>query len=135
MPLAAAIARSSGDVMKPRTRSALAPTYGVVTVTVALSIRGYCRTLSVRTACSPATRISRFTTIARTGRRMKRSVKRTRASAVLRVRVDLGFELGGAGHDDGGAVSELERAGGHQLLPFAHAVEQRHVVAALRPRA
>src|SRR5437868_13512427 len=40
----------------------------------AFSLRGYCRTLSERTACTPAITISRFTTIASTGRRMKRSV-------------------------------------------------------------
>ena len=40
--------RSSGVVMKPRTSSALAPTYTVATVTVALSLRGYWRILSER---------------------------------------------------------------------------------------
>src|SRR5450432_2165309 len=44
--------RSRGVVMNPRTRSALAPTYAVRTVTVALSSFGYWRTLRVRTACS-----------------------------------------------------------------------------------
>src|SRR5512135_3655491 len=75
MPSAAAMARSNGVVMKPRTRSALAPTYTVVTVTAALSLRGYCRTTRVRIAWNPAIRITRFTTRASTGRRMNRSVK------------------------------------------------------------
>src|ERR1039458_6671835 len=74
MPSAAAMARSSGVVMNPRTRSALAPTYTVVTDTAALSLRGYCRTTRVRIAWTPAIRITRFTTRASTGRRMNRSV-------------------------------------------------------------
>src|SRR5258706_16411286 len=74
MPSAAAIARSSGVLIKPRTRSALAPTYTVLTVTVAFSLRGYWRTLTERMAWKPAIRITRFTTIARTGRRIKISV-------------------------------------------------------------
>src|SRR5689334_21399162 len=101
--------------MKPRTRSALAPTYGVVTVTVALSIFGYCRTLSVRIACSPPTRISRFTTIASTGRLMKRSVKRTGPSAVLGIRLELRLGHGFVAHHHGSSVAQLERACGHQL--------------------
>ena len=71
---AAAMTRSSGVVMKPRTRFALAPTYTVVTVMVAFSLRGYWRTWSVRIACRPAMMMTRLTTAASTGRRMKRSV-------------------------------------------------------------
>src|SRR3982074_3849729 len=41
----------------------------------AFSLRGYWRTLSGRIACTPAITINKFTTIARTGRRMNRSVK------------------------------------------------------------
>ena len=100
MPSAAAMARSSGVVMKPRTRSALAPTYAVRTVTVALSSCGYCRTLSVRIAWKPAMRMTRLTTIARTGRRMKMSVKLHGASAVLRVAECELRELHVVVHDD-----------------------------------
>ena len=39
-----------------------------------MSLRGYCRTLSARIDCSPAIRITRLTTIARTGRLTNRSV-------------------------------------------------------------
>ena len=74
MPSAPAMTRSSGAVMKPRTRSAFAPTYAVLTTTLAMSLRGNCRTERERTACKPAMRITRFTTIARTGRLTKRSV-------------------------------------------------------------
>src|SRR5262245_5316906 len=84
MPSALAITRSRGVVMNPRTRSALAPTYAVVTVTMAMSLRGYCRTLRERIDCRPAMRITRLTTIASTGRRTKRSV--TFILAVLRLR-------------------------------------------------
>src|SRR5439155_7233409 len=74
MPSAEAMTRSSGVVMNPRTRSALAPTYAVVTVMAAFSLRGYWRTLSERIACTPAMAMIRLTTMAMTGRRMKRSV-------------------------------------------------------------
>ena len=76
MPSALAMTRSSGVVMNPRTRSAFAPTYAVETRTTAMSLRGYCRTLSARIDCSPAIRMTRLTTIARTGRLTKRSVNR-----------------------------------------------------------
>ena len=74
MPSAPAMARSRGAVMKPRTRSAFAPTYAVVTMTLAMSLRGYWRTLSVRIDCNPAMRMTTFTTVARTGRLTKISV-------------------------------------------------------------
>ena len=48
--------------------------YTVVTVTDAFSLCGYWRTLRVRIACRPATMMSRLMTMARTGRRMNRSV-------------------------------------------------------------
>src|SRR5260370_5063786 len=46
----------------------------VVIVIAAFSLLGYWRTLSERMAWIPAIRITRLTTIAITGRRMKRSV-------------------------------------------------------------
>src|ERR1044071_3839988 len=107
MPAAAAIARSSGVVMKPRTRSALAPTYTVLTVTVALSSFGYWRTFRVRTACRPATMMRTLTTIASTGRRRKTSVSFT-ASAVFGVRRQLGFRLHAVVDDHRRVVPQLE---------------------------
>src|SRR5712692_2694672 len=96
--------RSSGVVMKPRTRSALAPTYAVVTVMAAFSLRGYWRTLSERTACTPAITIRRLTTTARTGRRMNRSVNFIASSLVVGG-VGCGFAVGcqyvAASHRDG----------------------------------
>src|ERR1035441_3588856 len=111
MPSAAAMARSSGVVIKPRTRSALAPTYTVVTDTAALSLRGYCRTTRVRIAWTPAIRITRFTTSASTGRRMNRSVK------------DFMGAPGG---------STVGRAGGHVVLRLQVVVfNHSHAVAEL----
>src|SRR5574341_1246712 len=86
MPSALAMTRSSGVVMKPRTRSAFAPMYAVVTRTTAMSLLGNCRTLSDRIDWMPAMRMTRFTTTARTGRRTKRSVKDFFISAVLGLR-------------------------------------------------
>src|SRR5262245_62546297 len=103
MPSALAITRSSGVVMKPRTRSALAPTYAVVTVITAMSLRGYWRTLNERIDWSPAIRMTRFTTTARTGRLTKRSVNFI--STVLRLGRGI---VGGANfvvHEYRGAVT------------------------------
>src|SRR5690242_5640479 len=134
MPSAAAMARSSGVVMKPRTRSALAPTYTVRTVTVALSSFGYWRTFRPRIACRPATMISTLTTIASTGRRRNRSVS-FMASAVRRVRRQLRLGLHAVVHDHRGVVAQLERARGHQLLAGGDALGDRHEVTARRARA
>src|SRR5579863_6448139 len=41
---------------------------------IEISLRGYCRTLSDRTAWRPAIRMTRFTTIASTGRLINKSV-------------------------------------------------------------
>src|SRR6266536_1466991 len=113
-------------------RAALAPTYAVVTFTTAMSVRGNCRTDRDRIACSPAIRITRLTTMARTGRRTKRSVNfmfaallavfgfRSRVVAGLRLVVDL----------DGGAVAELEDARGHDFLPLLEAGGDRDLVSA-----
>src|SRR4051812_20321602 len=130
MPSAAAMARSSGVVMKPRTRSALAPMYAVRTVTVALSSLGYWRTLSVRIACNPAMMITRLTTIARTGRLTKISVNFKGASPVLRVRVELGIGLDVVVHDDRGAIAKLESTDRDHLLAGLDAIDDGHEVSA-----
>src|SRR3954452_19752603 len=111
MPSAAAMARSSGVVMKPRTRLAFAPTYAVFTVTVALSSFGYWRTLSVRIACRPAMMMTRLTTIARTGLRTKMSVNFTGTSMILGTGGELRVDLDVVVDDDPRAVAQLERAG------------------------
>src|SRR5215472_5248466 len=83
MPSALATTRSIGVVTNPRTRSASAPTYTVVIWITAMSLRGYCRTLNDRIACSPAIRMTRFTTIANTGRLTNKSVNFMSASQNL----------------------------------------------------
>src|SRR5690242_17574008 len=120
MPSAAANTRSSGEVMNPRTRSAFAPMYVVVTVIAAFSLRGYCRTLSERIACTPAITMSRFTTIARTGLRMKRSVNLISCLPPGSLLDGLGSQLG-AGREivpdhDRHSVAQLERAAAHDRL-------------------
>src|SRR5262249_6776293 len=50
---------------------------------MAMSLRGYCRTLRERIDWRPAIRITRFTTIARTGRLTKRSVNLLCMATVL----------------------------------------------------
>src|SRR5688500_9518513 len=121
--------------MKPCTRSAFAPTYTVETRTTAMSLRGYCLTLSARTDCSPAIRMTRLTTMARTGRLMKRSVNRIGCSSVVfrpGSRVVPG--LNGVVHEDRGAVPQLEHAGCHHLVARVDAVQHGHLIAPGRPR-
>src|SRR6266481_9558203 len=116
MPSAAAIARSSGVVIKPRTSSASAPTYTVVTVIAAMSLRGYCRTLIVLIACKPAMRITKLTTNASTGRLIKRLVNDfmpVLASCIRRrwrnLRVGCEIVIDRDGH----SVAQLEHARAH----------------------
>src|SRR5688500_4219736 len=121
--------------MKPRTRSAFAPTYTVETRTTAMSLRGYCLTLSARTDCSPAIRMTRLTTMARTGRLMNRSVNRIACSSVVFRpwrRVVPGLD--GVVHEDCGAVPQLEHAGCHHLVAGLDARQHGQLVAARRPR-
>src|SRR5689334_19095967 len=110
--------------MKPRTGAAIAPTSAVRTLTVAPPSVGFWRSLSERSACRPAMMMTKLTTIARTGRRMNRSVKRIGVpSAMFGVRRELRFGLDFVLDGDGHAVAQLERAGADHLLPRAHAVE------------
>src|SRR5712675_1699059 len=132
MPSAPAIARSSGAVMKPRIKSALAPTYTVDTVTDAFSLRGYCLTFSVRIACTPAMRIRRLTTSASTGRRMNRSVIDRTAPplGVRRTGRRLGVGRQGVIERDPRAVPQLENARGGHGLPRLEPVGDGDEVAA-----
>ena len=84
MPLAVAMDCEIGVVTKPCITSCVAPGKDVVTVTVAFSRYGYCRTGSENTAAAPISRISRLTTSARMGRRMKMSVKLMTTSSLPR---------------------------------------------------
>src|ERR1019366_6877971 len=134
MPSAAAMARSNGMVMNPRTRSALAPTYTVVTVTAALSLRGYCRTTRVRIAWTPAIRITRFTTRASTGRRMNKSVKdfmgATEGSTVGRAGRNVVLRRQVVVLDHGHPIAELEDARADNPIPGLEARFHTHVITA-----
>src|ERR1017187_3451065 len=139
MPSAAAMARSSGTVMNPRTRSALAPTYTVVTVTAALSLRGYCRTTRLRIAWNPAIRITRFTTRASTGRRMNRSVNdfmaATLGSAIGRVRRQIVLRRQLVVLDHRHAIPQLEDPGAHDALAWLKARFHAHKIPLRAPGA
>src|SRR5437773_1157624 len=100
--------------MKPRTRSAFAPTYVVETRTIAISLRGYCRTVRARIDCSPAIRITRFTTIASTGRLTNKSVNRISTVLGLRSRFVGGLNL--VIDENGGAVSKFKDSRGDDLF-------------------
>src|SRR5579872_1279895 len=130
------MARSRGVVTKPRTRSASAPTYTVRTVMVALSIFGYWRTLTPRMAWSPAMRITRLTTIARTGRRMNTSViLKSSTSPVRGVWLELRMERDLVVDDHATAVAELEGARDDDLLPRLDALGDRDEIAPHRSEA
>src|ERR1700682_5306215 len=97
------------------------------------SLRGYWRTLSERTACKPAMTINRLTTMAMTGRRMNRSVKRMSEPlelSVRRVRIDLcvGREI--VLHHHRPAVAQLEGTGAHHRLAGGQGRLHRDQVAA-----
>src|SRR3954468_7054618 len=97
-----------------------------------MSLRGYCRTFNDETACRPAIRITRLTTSARTGRRMKRSVKVfTRGGSTVgrfRFQFRLGREL--VVDDPGHAVAQFEDAGAHNLLSGFRPICDRYEIAA-----
>src|SRR5258708_4514499 len=116
MPSADAIERSSGVVMKPRTRSAGAPTYTGGTVICAFSLRGYWRTFSERIAWTPAIRIRRLTTSATTGRLMKRSVNFMLGSLVHGLGRDFGGRRQIVPHHHRHPVAQLESAAAHHRL-------------------
>src|SRR5438105_14025150 len=95
----------------------------------AFSLRGYWRTLSERIACTPAITMMRLTTMARTGRRMKRSVNFILRSAVHGV----GSQFGGGreivAHRHGAAVAQLEGAARYHRLAGGQAGRHRHQIA------
>src|SRR6186713_789697 len=93
-----------------------------------MSLRGNCRTLSERMDWIPAIRMTRLTTIARTGRRMKRSVNFI--LAVLRPRRGALRQGHGAVHLDRRPRAQLEDARAHDHLPGLDAAEHGDEVAA-----
>src|SRR4030095_26553 len=95
-----------------------------------MSLRGYCRTLSARIDCKPAIRITRLTTIERTGRLTKRSVNRM--SIVLGLRRQLVGRLNLVVDENGGAIPQLEYAGSHDLLLRFYTGKNRDLISARR---
>src|SRR3954471_2243275 len=93
-----------------------------------MSLRGYCRTDSERTDWMPATRMTRLTTTASTGRRMKRSVSFMSAVLRLRGRVVGGLDAVVDGHR--GVRPQLEHARGDHLLAGLQPGEHGDLVAA-----
>src|SRR5581483_4467485 len=97
------------------------------------SLRGYWRTLRLRIAWMPAIRIRRFTTRARTGRRMKMSVNFMRSPAgslVHRRRRHLGVRRQLVVHHHGRVVAQLEGAAADDGLAGGEAGGHRHQVPA-----
>src|SRR5579862_6825003 len=101
-------------------------------VTVPLSVFGYCRTVISRMAWSPAMSRTRFSAIARTGRRMKTSVIRRGMgpSAVGGSRLELGLRLDGVAHRHPQSVAQLERSRRDDGVPGADALVDGDEVAA-----
>src|SRR5712692_3065972 len=134
MPSAAAITRSRGVVMNPRTSSAFAPTKMVVIVIAAFSLLGDWRTLSERMAWIPAIRITKLTTIAITGRRMKRSVNFISLPFGESVVRRLGSQLGSGSelvvHRHRHTVAQFERAGADHGFAWGHPGDDRDEIPA-----
>src|SRR5205814_4045492 len=104
----------------------------------AFSLRGYWRTFSERIACTPAMTISKLTTMARTGLRMKRSVKlmvgllvvgglggdlRRRRQVVAQHQRAAVVQLEGAARDDGLARFQAGHRRDQVAAPLAQADE------------
>src|SRR6266478_4451152 len=102
----------------------------VVTVIAATSLRGYWRTLIVFIACKPAMRMIKLTTIARTGRRIKRSVNDF--MSILRVHwswthLRFGREIVVDRHQH--SVAQLENASTNHHLIWFQTLDDRHEIA------
>src|SRR5262249_49101751 len=104
----------------------------VETLTTAMSLRGYCRTLSARIDCSPAMRITRLTTIARTGRLTKRSVRRI--LIVLGLWRGFVARLDFVVHENGGTIAKLEGTGTDHLFSALASGEDGDLITARRSK-
>src|SRR5438132_2891569 len=106
-----------------------------------MSLRGNCRTLSERIDCNPAMRITRLTTIASTGRFMKRSVsfichpepRRRRGIPYLLAVLWFGGRvvprLNRVVDRHRGARTEFEDARSHDLFPRLDAADHSDLIA------
>src|SRR5947209_20422878 len=97
-----------------------------------MSLRGYWRTFNVLMACNPAIRITRLTTSARTGRRMKRSVKffTAQRSTITRLGRDLGIRCEFVIDHDIHSIAQFEDARAHDLFSALQSFGDRYEVAA-----
>src|SRR5271168_5663725 len=101
-------------------------------VIVVFEVSGNCRTCSRNPAMAPISRMSRLTTLASTGRRMKRSVKAfmdfpSRPGGLRR-----GGKRGRFVERDRRIGLELDLASGHHALARPQALLDRHPLAARR---
>src|SRR5258708_34317084 len=99
----------------------------------AISLRGYCRTLIVFIACKPAMRMTKLTTIASTGRLMKRSVKdfmAILASRICRRRIHLRFRRESIVDRYRRSVAQFENSRAHDGFIRLQSIDNRHEIAA-----
>src|SRR5207302_3530566 len=98
-----------------------------------MSLRGYCRTLIVFIACKPAMRITKLTTIASTGRLIKRSVKEFMSIFALRIywrRIELRLWREIVVDRDRHSVAQLENSRAHDGFIRFQSIDNRHEIAA-----
>src|SRR5882762_6990477 len=98
-----------------------------------MSLRGYWRTLIVFIACNPAMRMTKLTTIASTGRLMKRSVKDFMsifASRIYRRRIYLRFWREIIIDRYRHSIPQFENSRAHDGLIRFQSVDNRHEIAA-----
>src|ERR1700675_4859687 len=104
-------------------------------VTTAFSVCGYWLTGRLPTDRKPSTRISRLMTTARTGRRMKRSVKFMAPSSLfLRRRVLVVERLHAVVDAQRRAVFQFELTARDPRRPLGHALQDCDLIASRRPR-
>src|SRR6266850_8212632 len=98
-----------------------------------MSLRGYWRTLIVFIACNPAMRMTKLTTIASTGRLMKRSVNDFMSIFSLRIhwrRVHLRLRREFVVDRHRHSVAQFENSRAHDGLVGFQAIDNRHKIAA-----
>src|SRR3954470_5285982 len=100
----------------------------VVMVIVVLVSSGYCRIGSLASDWSPMSRIIRLTTVARTGRLMKMSVKRM--AGLFRRARHLRLGQGAVVDPDLGALLQLQLTDNDHALAGLHPLIDRHTVLA-----
>src|SRR5207244_6793267 len=99
----------------------------------AMWLRGYWRTLIVRIACEPAMRMTKLTTIASTGRLMKRSVKDFMSILGLRIHrrwIHLRFRRESIVDRYRHSVAQFENSRAHDGLIRFKPIGNRHEIAA-----